>query len=336
MTSRTKIVFFVIMGLAAILVIGVFIIEQFAGFTLPTRSGEQVAIQLAAPPELFTWVSEAAAEFGRNNPQQTIQVIELEGLDANSRLASRNPEEIIDAWIAEADFVLGMAGDRLPFEQQATPVAQTQLVWLAKNTYPSLQDTLDWDTVHRAAINATDWRDMGGDNLFDLALSSPDSNIEGLATIISALASHRQTSDLQGASVIDREFWDWLNEILDAVPNRNRSPREQFSQTPSPIDAGILLEHELSQLDQAQFIQTHPGYNLILTYPYTIRNDNTLENSDSRRRVAEQFRAYLLSDTQQQKLADFGFAPVGDVTAGQSIQIDADTAEALWNQAKFQ
>lgn len=335
MTTRTKIVFFVIMSLAVILVAGVFIVEQLAGYTLPTRSGEQVTIRVAAPPELSAWVNEAAREFEDNNPQLTVNVVGLEGVEAEGRLTSRTPEEVIDAWIAEADFVRGMAGN-IPYDDQGTPVAQTKLVWLANSAYPALQDNLDWDTVHQLAVDATAWSNMGGDNFFDLALSSPDSNIEGLATLISALAFQRQTLDLRGTSVNDEGFRAWLAEILVAIPNRNRSPQEQFSQPPLTIDAGMLLEYELSKLNEAQFIRTDPGYNLILTYPYIIRNDDVLENSASRQGVAEQFRGHLLSDAQQQKLAGFGFSPAGEAPAGQSIQIDGDTAAALWNQAQFQ
>jgi hypothetical protein len=64
-----------------------------------------------------------------------------------------------------------------------------------------------------------------------------------------------------------------------------------------------------------------------------IRRGSPLEDAAEREQTAEQFRAYLLSQAQQQKLANYGFAQAGDITLGTGIQVDGDTAQRI--QSRF-
>ena len=334
MTTRTKGVFFIITGLAFFLVAGVLIFENVFGYTLPTRGGVSVDIRVAVAPELERWVSDAAVEFNNRNPQITVEVLSLKGLDADQKLNVTDPNSLIEAWIAEADFIRSMAG-HIPYDEGGGSVAQTRLVWLAVNTHTGLQGILDWDAVHDAAIDSAKWQSLSsGDFQFDAALPAPGNSVEGLAAYISAAANYQQQFDLRDASVTDPQFLDWMNDILEAVPERNRAPLDQLARPPVSVDVGILLESKLNQLDLNQFIQQTPGYNVIFTYPYLIRRDANVENAADREKVAQQFNDFLLSAAQQQKLGQFGFAQANDTSLGQSVQIDGNTAGTLWRRVQ--
>ena len=333
MTVKTKIVFIIIMGLAVVIVAGILAVENFAGYALPSRGGFAANIQVAVAPSLEVWVREAADQFNDQHSQIVVRVVSLRGLDAEQRLSRRDEADLIDAWVAEADFIREMA-DNIPFDQTGPSVAVTRLTWLAKNDYAGLSGQLDWPTVHAAAVDTTHWQRLSGsDQFMRAALPSPSNSVEGLAAYISAAASFQSQADLRQATVTDQPFLDWMDEVFVAVNERNRAPLDQFIRPPVSVDLGMLLENELQELNMGQFIQQPPQYNVIFDYPYLIRRDEGVENAANRVNAAEQFRQFLLSGPQQARLAEFGFAQAGTDFAG-GVQIDGDTAETLWNRVK--
>ncbi len=324
MTTTAKVVFFIIVGLAVVLVAGVLVAEKVGGYTLPTRGGVQVDIEVAAPTSLERWVQAAAGEFNNRNPQITVQVVSFKGFEADQRLSPTGGEALPDAWIAEADFVREMARG-IPYDEQGTSVARTRLIWLAMKERGDLEGRLDWETVHDLS---------GSDFQFAPAIPSPSNSVEGLAAYISAWADFKDQVDLGNSTVPDESFLKWMAEILEAVPERTRSPVDQLAREPVPVDVGLVLESDLGQLDMNKFIRQAPRYNVIFNYPYVIRREAFLEDAAAREKAAETFRDFLLSAEQQQKLAQFGFAPADDTSLGEAVQIDGGTATALWNRVK--
>lgn len=334
MTTTTKVVFFIIFGLAVVLVAGVLVAEKVGGYTLPTRGGVRVDIEVAAPPSLERWMREAAGEFNSRNPQIMVQVVSLKGLEADQRLSPTGGEALPDAWIAEADFVREMARG-VPYDEQGTSVAQTRLIWLAMKERGNLEGRLDWGTVYEAAVDGNRWQDLsGGDFQFAAAIPSPSNSVEGLAAYISAWADFRDQIELGNSTIPDESFLKWMAEILEAVPERTRSPVDQLARPPVSVDVGLVLESDLGQLDMNKFIRQVPRYNVIFNYPYVIRREAFLEDAAAREKAAETFRDFLLSAEQQQKLAQFGLAPADDTSLGESVQIDGGTATSLWNRVK--
>ena len=334
MTTKTKVVFFIIVGFVVFLIAGIFTVEALTGYTLPTRGGVEVDIEIAVAPSLEPWVREAATTFNAGNPQITVKVIPLSLTDIDRRLSPIGTQSGPDAWIAEAGFVRGMFTP-LPYDEQGQSVAQTRLVWLAVSDRGSLANTLDWDVAHTAATDAAAWQSLsGGDTRFDAAIPSPRNSVEGLAVYISAVADFLDQADLTNAPVSSQEFIIWMDDILLAVPQSQIAPDEQLLRTPPPVDVGILLESHLSGLPIANFTQHSPQYNVILNYPYLIRRDPNLEDAEARQTAAQRFRDFLLAGAQQQQLAQLGFAPAGGTGLGTGVQIDGPTANTLWNRVK--
>ena len=332
MTTRTKIVFFIITGIAVFLVAGVFMAENLLGYTLPTRGGVQVDIQVAVAPSLEGWVSDAATDFNNRNAQITVDVVALRGLDANRDLAVTAGTPLPDAWIAETDFVRDMARS-IPYETTGQSVAQTQLTWVARSDLSGLQGQLDWPIVQNAAVDAAAWQSAGGDRQFDAAIPSPGNTVEGLAAFISAAANYHGQTNLAGASVTDQAFLDQVADVMDVVPTKTRSPLDQFSTPPVSVDVGILLESDLKNLD-ASLIRQTPQYNVIFNYPYLIRNDDILDDASDRQQAATRFRDFLLDAERQAQLANYGFMPPDEASMAGAVQIDGNTASTLWNRLR--
>lgn len=309
MTTRTKIVFLFIVGLAGAVIAIVLALESFKVYTLPTRGGVNVDIKVAVAPPLEAWAREAATQFSNN--QVTVEVVALKGLDAAPALKQNN----FDAWIAEADFVRQMARD-IPFEETGPSVAQTGLVWVEVIGRNKLTGPAGWGTVHDAAVNNPQ---------FHAALPSPSNSVEGLAAYLSAAAFHAQTNP-------GPDFAAWMDDILIAVPEKTLAPLNQLVRTPPSVDVGLILESELGKLDATQFVPQFLTYNVLFNFPYLIRQGGTPADDTQaadREKAAAQFRDFLLSAEQQNRLAEYSLARSGAPAAGQSVPVDGAAAERL-------
>ena len=335
MTLKTKIFFFIIVGLALVTVAAILSLEKTQVYTLPTRGGVNVDISVAVAPQIEDWVRAAATDFNDRNSQISVQVISLKGLDAVQALDLSKQESLPDVWIAEADFVRQMARN-VPYDAQGTSLAQDSLIWLAIAQRTGLNGTLDWNIVHTAATDATQWQTLGaGDARFDAALPSPANSIEGVAAYLSAAASYHQQPNLNADMVGDSNFLRWMDDILLTVPEKTVSPVNQLTRTPPSVDVGMILQSRLTQINSSQFIQQAPAYNVLLNFPYLIRRGNPAKNAADREIAAETFLNFLSSAEAQNQLPAYGLQPTSTFAAnGQFVTADDNTIDRLRAQFK--
>lgn len=322
MTAKTKIFFLLIVGIAGLVIGAILLMENMQIFTLPTRGGVNVDITVAVSPQLEDWVRDAALDFNGRNSQVTVTIVSLKGLDAPQRLDLSKGDTLYDAWIAEADFVRQMARS-VPYDQQGTSVAQTGLIWLSVAGRASLPGNPDWGSVHDVAQNNAQFR---------VALTSPRSSVEGLATYLSAAAAYHNRPTLDQNAVVDTGFARWMDEILIAVPDKNGDPVNQLTRTPPSVDVGMVLQSELGKFNLSQFTQQIPVYNVIFNFPYLIRRGSTAPDAVDRERGAEIFRDFLLSAEQQNRLPATGLRPAQTLVSGETVKVDGTTAERLWSK----
>ncbi len=324
MTTRTKVVFFVIVGFAATLVAAVLGMERLLGVTVPTRSGTAVTITVAVAPELEMWAQEAARNFNATHKPTTVNVVALKGLNATQELDLSKGDALPDAWIAEADFVRQMARG-VPYEASGPSVAQAGLVWLEVAGRGKLPAPADWPTVHEAAVNNPQFR---------AALPSPANSVEGIAAYLSALAAFHN-NPAPPPEMINADFQAWMDEILVAVPEQIRAPLDQLSRTPPSVDVGLLLENELAELNLSQFNRQTPAFNVVFNFPYLIRQGRGViadeTEAEARQQAAAQFRDFLLAAEQQSLLPNYGLHPAGSEPAA-AMQVNPATAERIWSQ----
>lgn len=334
MTTKTKIIFLFIVGLATVVVVALLSLEKTQVYTLPTRGGVNVTITVAAAPQLEAWAREAALDFSGRNSQITVKVIAMKGIDASQQLDLSKTDGLPDAWIAEADFVRQMARS-VPFDETGPSMAQDGLIWLAVAARTGLQGQLNWQTIHVAATDSTQWQTLGaGDARFDAALPSPANSIEGVAAFLSAAAGYYQQPALSVDTVGNRDFVQWMDDILIAVPEKKLDPLNQLTRPPVSVDVGMVLQSDLPSLNAGQFIQQPPQYNVVFNFPYLVRRGNLEKDAADREQAAEIFRDFLLSADQQNRLVGYGLQPAGTAVGGVSVSVDGATAERLRTQFK--
>ncbi len=324
MTTKTKIFFFIIVGMAAIAVVALLSLEKLQVYTLPTRGGVSTDITVATAPQIEAWVRAAATEFNQRNSQISVQVILVKGIDATQSLDLGRQDSLPDAWIAEADFVRQMARS-VPYDAQGPSLAHDSLVWLAVAGRNKLSGTPGWQAVHEAAVNNPQFR---------AALPSPANSIDGVAAYFSAAASYYQQPQLSSDMVANSDFLRWVDDILVAVPEKKQSPLNQLSRPPVSVDVGMVLQSEVSQLNANQFIQQVPQYNVALNFPYLVRRENAAQDAADRAKAAELFKTFLLSADQQNRLPSYGLQPAATPFTGQMVVADGATADRLRGQFK--
>lgn len=328
MTTRTKIGFFFVMGLALMMSAVVLVGETLGYWQRPTPGAVQTQIQVAAAPSIYDWVAAAAREFTAEQRNITVEVIELKSLDAGQTAELTDVANKVDVWIPETTFMRQMAGS-LNYENDGPALAGNRLMWAASADYAALQGQLDWALVYQAAGDGNAWQTLsGGDFVFDLAFPPPRSSFEGLAALLSAAAGFHNQTALNQSLVSDPAFLAWLAEIQRAVPEPNADPAAQLARTPVSVDVGLILAHDRNRLNESRFIFQEPAYNIYLNYPYLIRTDDVVENVEARREAARTFRDFLLANRQQQRLDRFGLTPADSQSSG--IQVDGNTALSIW------
>lgn len=290
----------------------------FPNAYLPTQASQPVTLSIAVSPALEGWVKASAAEFTRQNPFVQVEVAQMRGLDANRRLNTLSGQA--DVWIAEADFARTVAGG-IPYETQGTSVAQDSFQWVAVKSRAELAGSLSWRSVARLA---------DGNPQFKIAMP-PVNSLEGLAACWIAAAEYHQTGAVTAAQITDPAFRAWLAALLQAAPDRNRSPRDQLATRPPQAEAGLILNSDWNQLAQSSFNSQPPSFNVIFNYPYYVRtNWPNLQPDEisAHQDAAARFKAYLLGGAQD-KLAGFGLGRANSPSNSQLAAPDEGLLRAL-------
>lgn len=291
----------------------------FPNTFLPTAASAPVTLSVAVPAALEGWVKTNSAEFMQQNQFIKIEVSQLNGQEADRKLNTLTGQT--DVWIAESDFARAAAAS-IPYEKQGTSVAQDTFLWVAVKSQSEFANNLNWKRVAQAARENPS---------FKIAMS-PANSIEGMAACWIASAEYHGVEAPTAAQINDPAFRKWLTALLQAAPDRNRSPRDQLATRPPQANAGLILNSDWSQLAQSSFISQPPSHNVAFNYPYYIRTtwqnlqpDEIQAHEDAARR----FRAYLLGATAQNALAADGLQPVSAQLTGQLPATDEAIIRAL-------
>jgi hypothetical protein len=291
----------------------------FPNVFLPTEASAPVTLSVAAPAALEGWVKANTAEFTEQNPFIKVEVTQLNGLDADTRLNTLTGQT--DVWIAESDFARAAAAS-IPYDKQGTSVAQDTFLWVAVKSQPELSNNLNWKSVAQAASKNPS---------FKIAMP-PANSIEGMAACWIAAAEYHGVDKPTAAQINDPAFRKWLSALLQAAPDRGRSPRDQLSTRPPQANAGLILKSDWSQLAQNSFINQPPGHNVAFNYPYYIRSTwQNLQPDEikAHQDAAVKFRSFLLGNSAQNKLAAEGLEGVSAKLSDQLPAMDEAMIRAL-------
>ena len=342
--NRTRIIFFVIIGLAVLLVAAGVIWSQLRKEDQspiePIARDEPLEVQIVAALPVADWVQEAARQF--NEEQHTLDghpihvtVTPMDGLVAKGRYEKDEMDPLPTAWIPDSRYLVELVNvvykERLgrdvfltDGEYRARPLATSLLTW---GIYDSRADVLEqksgdisWQTIHDAAIAPGGWAELGGQNdwgYFKLAIPSPRKNVSGLQAMVAAAGEYFGKTNIGVDDVTDPGFQEWLGEIMSSMSDLSggtytAADLALFGYTTG--DAGLLLESDL--LVNMQGLQTrwaepmrivYPEYVTWFDFPFTVWMGP--ETTALEKNAALAFEEFLLSEEVQRKALAYGLRP---------------------------
>lgn len=331
---QNKTLFFAIIGLAILALIGMFIGAYFfLGDTLDLSVGQpEIKIQVVVAPSLKPWVDQAAQKYNQQNGRSQVEIAAADGLIPETQFSSNPQVSSPAAWLAEATFVVDMArNDGLQFENSGS-VASTELAWGAFNNrqeqFNQEYEGLNWAAIHHSAIEP--------DSSLKMVIASPANSAEGLAALMSATAAQANTQTLSSSDARNAETWltETLKESARGSLTLGPKPAEAFATRGASIgDAGMLTSASWQSAglqNRPDFTITPAQFNITLDYPFAIWTGS--QSTPEGRQVAADFRDFLLSEAQQNALANFFFEPAGRSSPG--VQTDGATALTLLRWAE--
>ncbi|MGD8793485.1 MAG: substrate-binding domain-containing protein [Anaerolineae bacterium] len=341
--KRTRIIFFVIIGLAVVIVVAGLILSQLNQGPDPIEpevtSGPLEVYVVSALP-VADWVQEAARQFNDESHtldgrQIHVTVTPMDGLTAKGRYERDEMEPFPTAWIPDSRYLVELVNaaykERLgrdvfltDGEYRARPLVISLLAW---GIYDSRADVLEqrfgeisWQAIHEAAVAPGGWSELGGQpewGYFKLAISNPRKNISGLAAMVAAAGEYYDRTNITVEDVTNPEFQAWLGEIMGSMSDLSGgtytvADLALFGYTTG--DAGQLLESDL--LVNMQGIQTrwedplrivYPQYVTWFDFPFTVWMGP--ETSAAEKNAALEFEKYLLTEEIQRQSLAYGLRP---------------------------
>lgn len=342
--NRTRIIFFVIIGFALVIVVGGVIWSQLGTqepeAIEPETSDEPLEVLVTSALPVADWVQDAAHQFnaeGHSLEGRPIQVTvtPMDGLTAKGRYERDEMDPLPTAWIPDSRYLVELVNaaykERLgrdvfltDGEYRARPLAISLLAWgIYDSRAGVLEDQygdISWQTIHDAALAPGGWGELGGQTdwgFFKLAISNPRKNISGLAAMVAATGEYYGKTNVGVEDVTDPEFQAWLGEIMSSMSDLSGgtytvADLALFGYTTG--DAGQLLESDL--LVNMQGIQSrwadplrivYPEYVTWFDFPFTVWMGP--ETTALEKNAALEFEKYLLSEGVQQQALAYGLRP---------------------------
>ncbi|NJN98140.1 MAG: solute-binding protein [Anaerolineales bacterium] len=323
--QQNKALFFGIIGLAVLIVAALIAARFFLAdqIELPTLA-EKVSIRVVAAPSIEPWARQAASAFNQKNPNTQVEIVRANGLipDAQFRADPQNPPA---AWLAEATFMVELAGHRGLAFQDAQSVASSGLTWGAFKTkqdeFNQNYGGLSWEGLHAKAVSPEDG--------LNFVVASPANSAEGLAALISAAAATLKKDSLSGSDVSQADAW--LTELFEINAKTPATPADNFAtMRVSAGDAGLLslASWRRARLTENPDFTTSPAQPPVnLDYPLAIFS----QASPAAQQAATAFRTFLLDAGQQNSLNTVFLDPAS--TASSGVQADGDAVQRLLDLA---
>lgn len=346
--NRTRIVFFVIIGLAVVIVAAGLILQLFRSSgsgeeptAVPGQSSDEtLEVQVVTALPVADWVQEAANQF--NTEKHTLEgqlihvtITPMDGLTAKGRYDRDEMNPLPTAWIPESRYLVELVNaaqnERLgrdvfltDGEYRAKPLTISLLAWGVYDSRAKVLEAkygeLSWQSIHDAAMTPGGWAELGGQSdwgYFKLAISNPRKNVSGLEAMVAAAGEYFKKTNITVDDVTNAEFQTWLGEIMSSMSDLSGgsytvNDLALFGYTTG--DAGQLLESDL--LVNMQGIQTRWADPLRIAYPeYVTWFDFPFsvwmgsETTALQKNAALEFEKYLLTEEIQKKALAYGLRP---------------------------
>ena len=318
--QQSKTLFFAIIGLSILVVIGLFFARSYVTEVSPLRT----SIRVVVAPSIATWATQAADRFNQGNSNNSVEIVVVNELIPTATFQSNSAaDKVPAAWLAEASFIIALGQNADLAFNDPRSVASSALAWGAYNDkleqFNQDYGFLSWENVNVKATNSED--------VSKLIMAPPYSSAEGLAALISATAFQAGGATLAGGEVSAAN--QWLTETLG---NRNTQLPPTPAQTMASVqgrtlgDFGLLsmASWRAAKLDQnSNFTVAPVEPAIILDYPYAI----SAQADEDQQKAALAFRDFLLAEAQQQTLATIFLDPA--LSSGTGVQADGVASQRL-------
>lgn len=302
--QQSRVLFFAIIGLALLVVGGMIAaVFLFSGGPSLSPPQETVEIEIVTAPALTAWAEAAATQFNSANPAVQVAITESTELLPGTNF---QPGSTVPAgWLAEASFVVAMAQQEGYSFSDPVSVASTPLAWGGYDDKLAGLNSVDWAGVYAKALTPQGVK---------VVIAAPRNSAEGLAALISAVASQTDSTALTEADVGQVDAWltETLGDHNAATPPR---PAEAFATVQGRTlgDVGLLAEASWRQVglnSKAGFTLQPVQPAVTLDYPLAVYSGSQAVTPAQAEAVAA-FRTFLLEPAQQQALAGYGLQPAG-------------------------
>lgn len=339
--NRTRVVFFVVIAIAAV-VVGASLILRETGVRSPiTQAPEPLEVRIVCALPVESFVREAADKYNEEGHKLDghpvhVTVIPMDGLTAMGRWEREEMSPIPTVWIPDSRYLVELVNatykeklGRDVFltggEYRTRPIATSLFCW---GIYQSRTDVLrtkygeiDWHAIHDAATAKGGWPELGGDpewGYFKLVVPNPHKNVGGLMAMVAAAGEYYEKTRIEPADVTNPEFQTWLKELMGAVTDFSSLGAYSVENLAlfgySMGDGGQLLESDL--LQNMAGIQTrwadplivvYPKYLTWFDFPFTIWMGD--ETTAQEKNAALDFEKYLLTPDIQRLAVQRGLRP---------------------------
>ncbi|MGI6208326.1 MAG: hypothetical protein ACOYEW_08920 [Anaerolineae bacterium] len=339
--NRTRLVFVLVL-VVALVIVGVSYLTRSDGGSLEPERQALLEVRVACALPVEPWVRQAAEAFNAEGHRLdgvpiTVQVTAVDGLTAKGRFDRGEFDPVPTVWIPDSRYLVELVNltqkqklGRDVFlsdgEYRARPIAISLFTWgIYESRAQVLQErfgTVDWSTIHDAAVARGGWAELGGDpswGYFKLVVPNPQRNVGGLAAMVAAAGEYYQRTRIDVADVANPEFQEWLGELMGAVTDFSSlsaySAEDLALFGYSMGDGGQLLESDLlSHMEgiqarwQEPLVIIYPEYITWFDFPYTIWMGT--ETTAAEKNAALEFQRYLLSEEVQAQAVLQGLRPV--------------------------
>lgn len=294
-----------------VIILFVLVAGAIIAATTVLRSQPALEITIATDPLAEAWVRDAALSF--NESGTTVGL----GRRVRVLVTTRSDTQVLQAPWVSADQPVGWIpawsslaaisrGSTVTTQVIASSLARTPLVWMSyTNRVDDIPD-VSWPSIQGVTEKEN----------INLAFSLPPQSVQGLASLISAVADYHQTGILSDSMLSESAMRGWLMPVIKSVPNFNTLGPNVALYVAGPqggtVDAAIAPESQwllalntLAAKGQPRF--AYPAFPVVFDFPFmTLRDMLTTDDEIS---AAQSFAAYLNGQAQQQNLQRFGLRP---------------------------
>lgn len=338
--NKTRIVFFAVI-LLALGIVGVSIaVQQFSG-NIPNPTAQPIQVRIVCALPIEPWIQDAVQKYNAEKHSQdgrtiVVTVTPMDSVTAMGKWDRGEFNPIPTVWIPDSRYLVDLVNatysEKLgrdifltDGEYRARPLATSLFSWGIYNSRAQVLKTkfgtIDWKTIHDAAIAKGGWPDLGGQaawGYFKLLVPNPHKNAAGLLAMVAAAGEYYDKTTISTEDVTNPKFQTWLKELMGSVTDFSSLSAYSVEDLAlfgySVGDGGQLLESDL--LLNMNGIQTrwsdplvieYPKYLTWFDFPFTIWMGP--ETSAAEKNAALEFEKYLLSPDIQGAAAKRGLRP---------------------------